>query len=270
MEEEKKEEIKKGKPKRSTKSKVITVMLCISFFCVLSILLFVIFGRDYLPFNQKEEPAQEQKQEEPKEERITYKTVDGKYEIQIASKDDKDVYNKAKELYEKDNNEQYTATVYDGTGNKKSIEGYILFNNNIIEISEITKDDNYALYSGDSLGEDGKRQGYYYFIVDLKSQLLVNPLMENKESYYEYYIFNGPVEFVKTQAGYYFKVNAGEVECENFDIYTTSWKKVGKIYYNDKLDGDANGVYVYSKDTKKAGICLEEKIKVDKNGNKIG
>ena len=76
MEEEKKEEIKKEKPKRSTKSKVITVMLCISFFCVLSILLFVIFGRDYLPFfrnevdntTKEEEKKEESKKEEEKKE----------------------------------------------------------------------------------------------------------------------------------------------------------------------------------------------------------
>lgn len=43
MEEEKKE-VKMEKPKRSTKSKVMTVFLCISFFCVLSILLYLIFG----------------------------------------------------------------------------------------------------------------------------------------------------------------------------------------------------------------------------------
>ena len=58
-----KDDIKEVK-KSSKKSKVITIMLCISFFCVFSILLFVIFGNDCLPFNdhgkeQKEEPKQE-------------------------------------------------------------------------------------------------------------------------------------------------------------------------------------------------------------------
>ena len=76
MEEEKKEEIKKEKPKRSTKSKVITVMLCISFFCVLSILLFVIFGNDLLPFNNGDNtPKQEEKKEEEKEESTKILTI---------------------------------------------------------------------------------------------------------------------------------------------------------------------------------------------------
>ncbi len=49
MEEEKKEEVKEDikveKPKRSTKSKVITVLLCISLFCILCILLAMILGK---------------------------------------------------------------------------------------------------------------------------------------------------------------------------------------------------------------------------------
>ncbi len=52
--EEIKEEVKVEKPKRSTKSKVITVMLCISLFCVFSLLGFIIFANDYLPSKQNE------------------------------------------------------------------------------------------------------------------------------------------------------------------------------------------------------------------------
>ena len=48
--DEVKEEIIVEKPRRSTKSKVITMMLCIALFCVLSILIFAIFGSDLLPF----------------------------------------------------------------------------------------------------------------------------------------------------------------------------------------------------------------------------
>ena len=47
-------EEKKEKHKRSTKSKVITVMLSITLFCMISILLFIIFGSDLLPFNRSE------------------------------------------------------------------------------------------------------------------------------------------------------------------------------------------------------------------------
>ena len=75
MEEEKKIE----KPKRSTKSKVITIMLCISFFCVFSILLFVIFGRDCLPFTKCEvesTPKQEEKKEEKIEEVMLVENTD--------------------------------------------------------------------------------------------------------------------------------------------------------------------------------------------------
>ena len=77
MEEEKKEELEEvtvEKTRRSTKSKVMTVLLCVALFCVLSILLFVIFGRDLLPFNQGENnpPKQEEKKEEPKKETIAY------------------------------------------------------------------------------------------------------------------------------------------------------------------------------------------------------
>ena len=99
MEEEKKEEIKKEKPKRSTKSKVITVMLCISFFCVLSILLFVIFGNDLLPFNNGDNtPKQEEKKEGNKEKenkeattnKLTiykYSSDDGDYQISTSEKE---------------------------------------------------------------------------------------------------------------------------------------------------------------------------------------
>ena len=69
--EEVKKEVKVEKTKRSTKSKVITVFLCISFFCVFSILLFVIFGRDCLPFGNCEKentPKQEEKKEETSKE----------------------------------------------------------------------------------------------------------------------------------------------------------------------------------------------------------
>ena len=76
MGEIKKEEIKEKneKAKRSSKSKVITILLCISFFCIFSILLFVIFGRDLLPFSQGEN--NNIKQEEKKEEQVKeYKEV---------------------------------------------------------------------------------------------------------------------------------------------------------------------------------------------------
>jgi hypothetical protein len=73
MEEEKKKEVKVEKPRRSTKSKVITVMLCVALFCVLSILIFTIFGSDLLPFNQgNDNKQQEEKKEEPKKETIAY------------------------------------------------------------------------------------------------------------------------------------------------------------------------------------------------------
>ena len=58
---------KKEKVEKSTKSKVITIMLSISFFCVFSILIFVIFGSDCLPFNQKE-TSNESKQVQPGDE----------------------------------------------------------------------------------------------------------------------------------------------------------------------------------------------------------
>lgn len=65
-----KEEIKEVKEevkKSSKKNKIMTIMLCISFFCVFSILLFVIFGRDCLPFSKCDNgPKEEQKKEPPK------------------------------------------------------------------------------------------------------------------------------------------------------------------------------------------------------------
>lgn len=65
--ETKKEEVKVDKPKRSTKSKVTTILLCVALFCVLSILIFVIFGSDLLPFNNGGEAKPEEKKNVPAE-----------------------------------------------------------------------------------------------------------------------------------------------------------------------------------------------------------
>ena len=74
--EEVKEEIIVEKPKRSTKSKVMTVMLCVALFCVLSILIFAIFGSDLLPFNQgNDNKQQEEKKKEEKEESTKILTI---------------------------------------------------------------------------------------------------------------------------------------------------------------------------------------------------
>ena len=90
MEDEEKKEVMVEKPKRSTKSKVTTVFLCIALFCVLSILIFAIFGSDLLPFNQGGDttPKQEEKKEETKTEPIKYelKTVEGGDELYVNSK----------------------------------------------------------------------------------------------------------------------------------------------------------------------------------------
>ena len=73
MEEERREEVeqpvqvevKEEKPKRSTKSKVITVMLCLALFCVFSVLLLVILDK-----GDKEEGNKEGGKKE--EVKITY------------------------------------------------------------------------------------------------------------------------------------------------------------------------------------------------------
>ena len=81
MEEEKKEEVKEEvtveKPRRSTKSKVITVMLCVALFCVLSMLGFVIFAGDLL-FNNNEKCKIENSTTEITD-KISYKSLAGTY-----------------------------------------------------------------------------------------------------------------------------------------------------------------------------------------------
>ena len=81
MEEEKKKEVKVEKTRRSTKSKVITMMLCVALFCVFSMLGFVIFGGDLLFNNDNKTCLIDNSKTDEKEitNQVSYKLLAGTY-----------------------------------------------------------------------------------------------------------------------------------------------------------------------------------------------
>jgi len=94
--EEKKEEVKVERPKRSTKSKVMTVMLGVTLFCIFSLLLIAIFD-DELIFGKKNnlQPAPQKEDNNGNNNTGEYDktiTVDGReYKIKCVNENDKEV-----------------------------------------------------------------------------------------------------------------------------------------------------------------------------------
>ena len=242
MEEEKKEEVKEEikveKPKRGTKSKVMTVMLGVTLFCIFSLLLMTIFS-DELFFGKKNNSQPAPQKEEQKEEEENQETTTSKINYQV----------KDSQIY---------------------VNNKVVVVKNLIDIDEDEpisisneKDDIYDL--GDLLLVADRRSTVSWFFVDANGNVVgsIGEIVDNVKELVKPKFNVVDVTSVKNNVIYFY--NHGYSTQDGYSI--CEFLPEDKVYYEEKVEYKGNNVFgspeVISSKTREQVVKEDARFDVD-------